>query len=174
MNEVAPVADNPDVRHEDRDVNVRGIFVFVVLLGVLVLLSCALMYWLFGYFARTEAREKETVFPLAVAERQEPLQKRLARLPEPRLEGIEPGSLNRSGVAGWPSYGPEQALREQRLLDEYGWVDRKAGVVRIPIDRAMELLAGKLPARPEDSSSQPEPRRQLSDANSGRTEGGQR
>jgi hypothetical protein len=31
--------------------------------------------------------------------------------------------------------------REQRQLDGYGWVDRKAGRVRIPIARAMELLA---------------------------------
>ncbi len=34
----------------------------------------------------------------------------------------------------------EEWLREQRRrLDGYGWVDRKAGVVHIPIDRAMDL-----------------------------------
>lgn len=174
MTEAAPHTEtNPEVRHEDSDVNVRVIFVFVAILGLLVVLSCAVMYLLFNYFARTEAREKETVFPLAVAERQKPLRERLPRS-VPALEGIDLESKVRSGVAGWPSYGPEQALREQRLLDEYGWVDRKAGVVRIPIDRAMELLAGKLPARPEDSSSQPEPRRQPGDASSGRPGGGER
>ncbi len=32
--------------------------------------------------------------------------------------------------------------REQAdLLDGYEWVDREAGVVRLPIDRAMELVA---------------------------------
>jgi len=30
---------------------------------------------------------------------------------------------------------------EKRVLDSYGWVDRQAGVVRIPIERAMALLA---------------------------------
>jgi hypothetical protein len=30
---------------------------------------------------------------------------------------------------------------EDTKLKNYGWVDRKAGVVRIPIDRAIELLA---------------------------------
>lgn len=30
---------------------------------------------------------------------------------------------------------------EQQVLTTYGWVDQKAGVVRIPIERAMGLLA---------------------------------
>lgn len=36
-----------------------------------------------------------------------------------------------------------QALRarEEAELTSYGWVDRKAGVVRIPMDRALELLS---------------------------------
>lgn len=35
------------------------------------------------------------------------------------------------------------ALRahEAELLDSYGWVDKSAGVVRIPIERAIELVA---------------------------------
>jgi hypothetical protein len=40
----------------------------------------------------------------------------------------------------------EQAWQEidadtRRNLETYGWIDRPAGVVRIPIDRAMDLLA---------------------------------
>jgi hypothetical protein len=36
------------------------------------------------------------------------------------------------------------------LLEGYGWVDREAGVVRVPIERAMELLLERgLPTRPE-------------------------
>jgi hypothetical protein len=30
---------------------------------------------------------------------------------------------------------------EDATLGSYGWVDRKAGTVRIPIDRAMDLVA---------------------------------
>jgi hypothetical protein len=33
--------------------------------------------------------------------------------------------------------------KEDATLGSYGWVDRKAGVVRIPIDRAIELVAEK-------------------------------
>jgi hypothetical protein len=37
---------------------------------------------------------------------------------------------------------------EDKVLGSYGWSDRQAGAVRIPIDRAMELLAQRgLPVR---------------------------
>jgi hypothetical protein len=37
---------------------------------------------------------------------------------------------------------------EQKALDSYGWVDRKNGVVRIPVSRAIDLLAQRgLPSR---------------------------
>jgi hypothetical protein len=35
----------------------------------------------------------------------------------------------------------EHRKAEETLLTTYGWVDQQAGVVRIPIDRAMALLA---------------------------------
>lgn len=38
--------------------------------------------------------------------------------------------------------------REEAELNSYGWIDRKAGVVRIPIDRAMDLIIQQgLPVR---------------------------
>jgi hypothetical protein len=48
---------------------------------------------------------------------------------------------------------PRRDLRQyldsqNAALNSYGWVDQKAGVVRIPIDRAMDLLLEKgLPVR---------------------------
>jgi len=37
---------------------------------------------------------------------------------------------------------------QDQLLDTYGWIDRQHGIVRLPIDRAMELLLERgLPAR---------------------------
>jgi hypothetical protein len=35
----------------------------------------------------------------------------------------------------------EHRQAEERVLTSYGWVDEKSGVVRIPIERAMALLA---------------------------------
>jgi hypothetical protein len=51
--------------------------------------------------------------------------------PEPRLE---PDPLAPRAAA---------QAREDAILASYGWVDRKAGIARIPIDRAMELLVEK-------------------------------
>jgi hypothetical protein len=43
---------------------------------------------------------------------------------------------------------PYRASEEQKL-STYGWVDRSGGVIRIPIDRAMDLTAQRgLPSRP--------------------------
>jgi len=60
----------------------------------------------------------------------------LEKFPEPRLEKDERKNLQDARVA------------EENTLYSYGWVDEKAGVVRIPIDRAMELIAQRgLPTR---------------------------
>jgi hypothetical protein len=56
--------------------------------------------------------------------------------PQPRLQSNPPEDLN--------------ALRreEDRQLNEYGWVDRERGIVRIPIRQAMEAVIKEgLPAR---------------------------
>jgi hypothetical protein len=52
-----------------------------------------------------------------------------AEIPAPRLQSAPTSDLS--------------ALRRQKnaMLDEYRWIDRRGGVVRIPIDRAMQLLA---------------------------------
>lgn len=56
--------------------------------------------------------------------------------PEPRLEADPVGH-----------YKAFRA-KEDDLLTHYGWVDRPKGIVRIPIDRAMDLIAAKgLPSR---------------------------
>ena len=41
-----------------------------------------------------------------------------------------------------------QRAREDVELNSYGWVDRTSGIVRIPIDRAIELLTQNPERRP--------------------------
>ena len=75
--------------------------------------------------------------------------------PVPRLAGereATPGS--RLQVDG------NKELRQMRMaedaaLNSYGWVDKSSGSVRIPIERAMEILAKKgLPARKQEQKKQ--------------------
>lgn len=61
-------------------------------------------------------------------------------------------STKRTETRAWGGNDPAQRadwLRETReheaaQLDSYGWVDRDAGVVRLQIDRAMELTIEEL------------------------------
>lgn len=48
--------------------------------------------------------------------------------PEPRLQAAPREDL------------AELRRRQSRLLESYGWSDRGRGLVRVPIERAMELL----------------------------------
>lgn len=41
------------------------------------------------------------------------------------------------------AHGRAVEEEQRRALDGFGWVDRDAGVARIPIDRAIELLVGQ-------------------------------
>ncbi len=135
--------------HETTDVSPAGIFLFVIGLAVFIVIVTAVLWLYFNRLAREQTRLKESQFPLAVADRERPLDQRLP--PAPRLEGLDPDSLMRSGVAGWPIQGKAQRERARKALDSYGWADEKAGIAEIPIDRAIDLLAGKLPVRKEST-----------------------
>ena len=63
--------------------------------------------------------------------------------PEPRLQ-VDP----RQDLSAYRE-------REAALLDGYRWVDKNAGVVRIPIDEAMKRVVERgLPTRPVQESGQ--------------------
>jgi hypothetical protein len=39
---------------------------------------------------------------------------------------------------------PDLKARQRASLSKYGWVDRSRGLVRIPIERAMDVVAGQV------------------------------
>lgn len=137
----------------DRDINVRAVAYTVVGLALLVAISMVLMWWLGKDLKREEIAADPAPSPIPEATgRQIP--------PEPRLQGA-PGSAfaERQG-------SPELEMRqmraeEERVLDGYGWVDQAAGVARIPVERAVEILAAHgLPpvvTAPGDAPATPEP-----------------
>lgn len=61
---------------------------------------------------------------------------------------------------------------EQERLNTYAWINRSAGTVRIPIDRAIDLLVERgLPSAPPAANQPPDQgRSRPSDASSGRVE----
>jgi hypothetical protein len=120
---------NPEVQHEHSDVNISAILGFGGALIVVAVVIHLLIYVLFGYFNSREQLQTAVEYPLAAAQgRREP--------PEPRLQ-----TAPRQDLA-------DLRAKEDDMLTSYGWVDKNAGVVRIPIDAAMKLtLERGLPAR---------------------------
>ena len=117
-----PHDTHPAHAHEETDVVLRPVVIAGIGLLVLLVISCVAMFGLFHVLAREEARLSPPANPLAAAEG--------PRLPpEPRLQAHPIKDLE------------ELRKAETELLTTYGWVDKSAGTVRIPVARAIELLA---------------------------------
>lgn len=79
------------------------------------------------------------------------------RIPPPATRPV-PAAEGSAPVAALQST-PQEDLRAYRrakaaALEGYHWIDRDAGVVQIPIERAMELVAAE-PAAPQPTYSDP-------------------
>ncbi len=111
---------NPDTSHESSDVNIRAIIWFVVVLAVTSAVIDVAMYGFFRLLDSYERSSEAAVSPLALPAGTAP--------PEPRLQ-----------TTPWTDL---KVLRadESDYLHGYGWVDQKAGVARIPIEKAKTLL----------------------------------
>lgn len=122
--------ENPEVSYEHSDVNIGAIIKFGAGLVIAGIIINFIAWGLFHYFSNREDRLEPPAPPLASS--------RADRLPpEPRLQGA-PGSK-------FPLQSPMKEMDDYRktedeLLKSYGWVDQKAGLVRIPIERAKQLL----------------------------------
>ncbi len=114
---------HPDIRLETTDVNSHGVIWAGVTLIVAVWIIVALLHFVFAFFAHYRAEASTPALPLASEQNRLP--------PEPRLQVSPDADI--------------QALREHEdsILDHYTWVDRQNGVVGIPIQRAMDLLAAR-------------------------------
>lgn len=127
---VSPAGQRPAPAsgHETSDVSISGIVKFGVGLAIVAVVVHLLLWGLLRSF-ETSAKERDRPVPAMVAAS-------LRRTPrEPRLE---PNPLAPRIAA---------QAREDVLLSSYGWADRGAGIARIPIDRAMDLLVARgLPA----------------------------
>ena len=140
MNERAPRNGGTGAHYERSDVSVIGIVLSTIGLVVGSALALALMAWMFLEFEkRAAAAEAERIPPTRVSE---PLPE---HPPKPVLQAA-PGS---SFELRNPAIEMQDWRRqEQELLESSGWVDRNNGIVRIPVERAKQLLLERgLPVR---------------------------
>jgi hypothetical protein len=114
--------------HEPTDISLRPILRFLVALIGSAIVIQLLLYAQMSWFVADETPTAGNIGPLPPLKRQPTA--------EPRLQEastIDLGELHR---------------RERAELESSGWVDKKARTVRIPIEEAMRVIAGRgLPAR---------------------------
>jgi hypothetical protein len=142
---------NPDVTHEESDVNVRGILIFVAGLFVLMAVTLLLMYYMLNFFEAQEAKREPQPGPMAFTEKE--------RIPpEPRLQS----------APGFQAEGQNLELREpqaeikviRKRWDEVlqnGTTDEQTGTrTAIPIKDAMKQVIEQntLKSRPLEGNQQ--------------------
>jgi len=133
---------NVGVEHEasDADVHVRAIFWFGGIIAA-VAIVCALIVWgLFNLMESQAAARDPKMSPLAMP---------AAHMP--RTTAGSPFFGAGSGpqlMIDEPEHLAHQRQLENTRLHQYGWVDERTGVTRLPIEQAKKLLAERgLPAR---------------------------
>ncbi len=107
--------------YETRDADVRVVFRFLVVLGLALTFTLVLCWGLFRYFSATEA-EPNPASPFAET-------RQLPSRPQLQVNPRE----------DWLKFHAAQ----QQALESYAWEDREGGTVRVPIERAMDLLLEK-------------------------------
>jgi hypothetical protein len=144
---------NPGVSHETRDINVFQVSAF----GIGLLLSCIVtvfaMWAMFDFlFQREDAKNASNPAKAMMNERPK-------LPPEPRLQAEPKVELR------------DLRADEDAILSSYGWIDPDKGIVRIPIDQAIDIVAQKgLPSKPSPAGLDNEGYRMIpEDSSSGRT-----
>ena len=127
---------NPDVAHEEADVDIRTVLSFAGGLTVVVLVSAALVWVMFQGLETQAENNDPQLSPLALPAGQEP--------PAPRLLKNEQENLLKF------------RMEETKKLEGYGWVDEKAGIARVPIEEAKKLIVQHgLPVRASGAVEDP-------------------
>jgi hypothetical protein len=132
--ETKHLTPSPEAKgHETEDASIRGILVAGAGLAVGAVIALFIVYGIFQFLS-TQPVTTAPLNPMAETSVQQ-------FQPAPRLEDHPAVELK------------ELHSKEDSLLSSYGWTDKMAGVVRIPIDRAIELeLQRGLPVRKEPAA----------------------
>jgi len=121
------------VSYETRDVEVRTIYWYLVVLAIAVAISFFICIYVLRYTANFVSRSDAPMMPAREAMGRD----YRTMPPEPRLQGV-PGH----------DTDPQQDRRDKVQADndaneKYGWIDQKAGVAQIPVKEAMKIIAEK-------------------------------
>ncbi len=137
---------------ERQDIGVSTVVYFFLGLAVACVIAYFIVDGLYSFLDKRMQADQPAISPLVTNAptdvRHVPRDYPQSVFPSPKLEEDERGQLD--GIR----------LQEEQTLATYDYVDQKSGVVRIPIDRAMDLIAQRgLPVRQggaSQSATQPQ------------------
>lgn len=132
-NEIHSANSDDNGGYERQDIGAKGILYFLLGLAVAGVLVYFVVDGLYAFLDKRSEAEQAPVNPLvtnAPADTRHISQDYpQSAFPNPRLEVDERSQLN------------DIRIKEEQMLQSYDYVDKSAGIVRIPIDHAMELIA---------------------------------
>jgi hypothetical protein len=120
----APKAHAPEKESFDREINVRGIALSGIALVVVCLVAALLMWWLLKGFEHNDEKRDVRLSPVELAHPQPPP-------PAPLLQRDPVKEMT------------EMREREDRELSQAAWIDRQHGVVRLPVEDAIDIVAAR-------------------------------
>jgi hypothetical protein len=130
----SPTDRNPNVRREPSDASVRGLLAVLTVLLIFGVLVVSGVWQLFAWYEGRLDSDRAAASPLSPGPSPPPP-------PEPRLEEVDRRDGRALDAAASLAAGETELQRYARTLE--------SGFVRVPIGRAMDRLADKLPVRPE-------------------------
>lgn len=133
--------DGHDEKHGttyDREINVRAIGKWMALLLVITVISQVLVWWLIRGFEWVDAKDDPKPTPIQQASPQQ-------LPPYPRLQTAPGFAGNNPGAWAKSDLEDMMDLRnvENKALNQPTWIDQREGLVRLPIDIAMEVIASR-------------------------------
>jgi len=127
--------------HGERDIDVRAIAWSGVIFIVIAVITHVGLWGLYEVFLANARAEDGPALSLVEIES-----------PQWSDPGLQDGVGTSSPIEEMVKWRAEEARR----LEEWGWVDRDAGSVRIPVERAMRLMAERgLPYRQSNGGDEP-------------------
>jgi hypothetical protein len=126
-----PDLSNPENRFDHGEVNYNALTKFAIGLILATIFSAGLVLGVFQYLLHREGG-------VPASRIESPAQDARQLPPGPRLEETPATDLQ------------EMRAAEDQVLTKYAWLDQDNGIVRLPIDRAMDLIVQRgLPVRKE-------------------------
>ena len=147
---------HPDASYDRSDLGAQGIVSFLIGLAITVVFIHLIVWGFVRAYTHFEPKAMERTSAIIEPQAVPPQGDPVLRFPAPQLQPDPTADLNKY----------REAVEQQ--LNSTGWIDQKAGIAHIPVERAIDLLAQRgLPVRPPQTQAQPTPGARTPAANPG-------